>query len=474
MLMSLTNYDDLLRFELQEDFHAIEDIDEDGDRTYAICFGKSIDEEGDECYAFEAGIQTYAQDEAEPLDIEDIQGIRLAGNFANVMRIVKKSFVVYGMSVVSFALLGFVRHSNKTYIISSVLAGEDNLKGWVDFLNALLATIVIDGKKGDFGALTEQMLLELPDKSERYPKATPNAGQHTHFDFLHNSTGLLSMFGGLVNQNGTEYCFEQIDEDFIDRFDNAKQLRNIAQADKTKFELADRARKMGEIFRVSKAAFNDREDREQELAHGLVRRCEMYEAFRSFAWTLAAHCSKENIQPADVSIETLEDIANFVVDDCGRLNYTADSFCPVLCSGDDIHNYYISDATSPKVRAALIACLSEEAGEGSDYDPEVCILSLDGLRKDLEYLYPAMQTIHDAFAQTRDRNEQLEGALAEVLYVWCSATYAARTPIYTEDGPMNCAWDHPETSNVLERLMAKKGDYTEEDLALMDELFKNM
>lgn len=174
----------------------------------------------------------------------------------------------------------------------------------------------------------------------------------------------------------------------------------------------------------------------------MLRRCGMYEAFRSFAWTLAAYCNKEGLTPEEVTIDTIEEIAEFVVEQRERLNYKADSFCPVLCSGDDIHNYYIPDATSEAARNALAESIAKDS-EDEVVDPQAHILSLDGLRKDMEYLFPAMQTIYDCLAVERDFNEPLEGAVAEVLYVWCSMTYALRSPIYTEDGPMNCFWDHP-------------------------------
>ena len=282
-----------------------------------------------------------------------------------------------------------------------------------------------------------------------YPVATPDEDQHSHWDFLENTKGGLGFLGGLiqVNQSGTEYSFEELNEYYWERFDDEDSLVAITEADKG-FALAETAREMGEIFRVSEISFDGGEDRESEIENGLLRRCGMYEAFRSFAWTLAAHCDKEGLTPEQVDIDAIEEIADFVVEQRGRLNYEANSFCPALCSGDDIHNYYVPDATPEAAKKALAASMTEES-EDEDLDPQAHILSLDGLRKDMEYLFPVMQTIYDNLAAERDFDEPLEGAVAEILYVWCSMTYALRSPIYTEDGPMNCFWDHPGEMPIL-------------------------
>ena len=103
-----------------------------------------------------------------------------------------------------------------------------------------------------------------------------------------NSLGFL---GGMlqINQTGTEYCFEDFCECYEDRFEGEGVLECIAEAAED-FPLAESAREMGEIFRVNEAVFNDGEDREQEIDNGHIRRCEMYEAFCSFVWTLADCC----------------------------------------------------------------------------------------------------------------------------------------------------------------------------------------
>jgi hypothetical protein len=116
----------------------------------------------------------------------------------------------------------------------------------------------------------------------KYPIATPKQGQHTHWDFLERTRSSLSLFGGMLqmNQSGTEYSFQELDAYFAEE---DPRLLEIVNAPAPIFVLADIAREMGELFRVNESVFDPGEDREQEIENGLVRRCGMYEAFRSFA-----------------------------------------------------------------------------------------------------------------------------------------------------------------------------------------------
>ena len=460
----MKKYDDILSFDLPEGYEEIRGINDSGNPTYAIGAGKTVDENGQDQYTYRLNLLVVPQDyEA---DQPDSPVIRLAGNIQNQIRFHTNSTAFMGIAFT--VTTGFIMliHEKTSYLCTSVVAGGgDRLEGWINFLNDVLNAVVLDGKKGGFEPLTSQMVADASaaaqlaeEASLPFPAARPKENQHTHLDFLEKTAGGLGFLGGLVQMNatGTEYCFEQMADCYSDRSDDEKIIGEIAKADKVPFALASTAREMGEIFRVSKSAFNSGEDREQEIENGLLRRCKMYEAFRSFAWTLAAYCDRMKTTPAQVDIDTITEITDFVVEQRNRLNYTADSFCPTLCSGDDIHNYYIPDGVSAKTRSALIENMSGgDEAENMAMDPEAHILSLEGLRKDLEYLFPAMQTIYDYLAKDRDFDEALEGPVPEVLYAWCAMTYAARAPIHTEDGPVNCFWAHPGKMPVLKSFGTK-------------------
>ena len=473
--MSLRKYDHLLSFDLPKGFHIIKDVDDEGNPTFGIGVGKTVGDDGETNYEYRINLFSQDCDREDELSI-DRSAIRLEGNIENRIQFDKNVKSFFGLEIIITNAIVFLLHKEKTYIFNTVLVGEgERLEKWIKFINDILAAVVLDGQKGEFTPVTEDMIDEATNNVEdaddiedtndlldstSYPIAIPAENQHSHLDFLENTKGSLNFLGGLVqvNQSGTEYSFERLDEYYWENFDAEESLVAITKNDHG-FSLAETARKMGEIFRVSEASFDCGEDRESEIESGLIRRCGMYEAFRSFAWTLAAYCDKEGLSPEQVSIDDIEEIADFVVEQRGRLNYRADSFCPTLCSGDDIHNYYIPDATPSDARNALAEIMAEES-EDEDMKPHDHILSLDGLRKEMEYLFPVMQTIYDYLATDRDFDEALEGAVPEVLYVWCSMTYALRTPIYTEDGPVNCFWDHPGKMPVLQSFgrIANKSD----------------
>ena len=278
------------------------------------------------------------------------------------------------------------------------------------------------------------------------PIATPGEDQHPHLDFLNRTKGVLTMFGGVVNQTGTEYAFYSLRDDSGYREPVRSALKRAVSKDRGGFALSERAKEMAEVFRVEIDCFDPGEDREQQILNGMLRRCTMYNDLRSFAWTLAAYCAANAVKPADVDAAALRSIAR-LVQERDHLNYRAGSYCPALCSGPDLHVYFLPDAASDEDRKTILDNVNEEVAEGVGLS---AIGSLDGLRAELTALAPAMEKIHAALEATRDRRRELSGAMADVLFAWCSMTYAARDPIFTEDGPINNFFEHPDQKNVWE------------------------
>lgn len=459
----INGFDDKLKFNLKDHFIVEKGKDDEGTTTYTIGIEKQIKEDGNTDFKFYARVQLSAAfediNEATEKFIE-LPGNELAGDIK-----CKVHFSVTAVQHISATTAcAFLLCGNNIYTILAIFSTalsrqkNSNLQEWLVFLNDILSSVIYAGQKGNFENITETMITEDLEAAVAadmaampFPIATPQERQHTHWDYLNNTRNTLGLLGNLIqmNQTGTEYAFMAIDADFLGEFHSGKDLANLISTNKEDFPLADVARKMGELFRVNESVFDPAEDREQEIANGLLRRCGMYEAFRSFAWTLAAYCDREKLASNELDMDTLEDMAEYVVNVRENLNYKAESYCPVLCAGDDIHNYYILDAVPANTKQTLIQSLSEREEEGSNYDPQTHVLSLNGLRNDLEYLYPAMQIIYDNLVKARDFDEPLEGAVAEILYAWCAMTYAARTPFYTEDGPVNCHWNHPVSKPEL-------------------------
>lgn len=341
---------------------------------------------------------------------------------------------------------------------------EDTPAGVFDASAVMKENLQAAGKAADDETLANMSLDEAyaalsgqPDPDSDIPTAQPLDGQCSQLEFQHKTKAAFSVFGGLmnVNQSGTEYAFERIADMAASQADDdgnaamAKIFHDIVKADTEPFELAETAHRMAALFRVDADYFDASHDREQEIEHGYIQRIITYHALRSFAWTLAAYCEKKQVQPSELSYDTLEELLHFIADR-NYLNYTGGSYSPVICSGDDIHVFYVPDTMSATARKQLKleAQVRSEDGEGGSVED---VGSLDGLRRELAAMYPAMQTIYHHLEETRDHEEALTGEAADVLYAWCAMTYAAREPIFSEDGPMNCWWEHPEEQQRWER-----------------------
>ena len=225
--------------------------------------------------------------------------------------------------------------------------------------------------------------------------------------------------------------------------------------DRGSFAPAERAKTMAEVFRVELDAFDPGEDREQQILNGMLRRCTMYHDLRSFAWTLTAYCRAQNLAVKNVNVQTLRALARFV-QEREHMNYLSDSYCPALCSGPDLHVFFLPEAISDADRNTILEIMNKDA-EGVGL---VAVASLEELRAELTELWPAMEKIHDALLATRDRRRELSGAMADVLFAWCSMTYAARDPIFTEDGPINNFFEHPDGQNAwMEQWKREREEY---------------
>ncbi len=336
-------------------------------------------------------------------------------------------------------------------------------------MNATLAALSFDGKPVNAAPVTPDMVLEQPEPiagggapvKSRFERAVPESGQHSQLDFLSGTKSALGALGGLfsVNATGTEFSCNSLNELSTDDQGIDGLFGRVFSADSSKTDLHDRARTLSQLFYTSLEAFDAAHDRMSEIEHGLIQRAYMYDALRSFGWTLAAYCEENGVKPAEVSIEDLEDIIAFVRK-YKNLNYKPNSHLPVLCGGDDIHTYYVPDGISASDRSTL-----KKHAKLNDDDKMDRVLSLDGYRKDLEYLYPAMLTIARELYRDRNEDEVLEGDTAEILYAWCAVAVGSREPFFTEDGPMNNIFEHPLSDDNWELMFAKQREEQEKQHA---------
>ena len=463
----MISFDEHLKFDLEGDYYAFESIDDDGAKNVEIKYGRYFDDDGDECYEKHFRVTTLDSDSRslDELDCDEVS-IHIEGNIENRILLRTDTSAIMTISVTTHQAVIVLQGEQSIYLLVSGIGyseldpeSNEKLKMWADFLNEILASVQLDGIIGDFEKLTPEMLLaenhEVSDSDAPIPFATPQEGQHTHYDYLNVARTFAGKHGMSVNVTGAE-CEFQLFEDLIECNENGEDIiysKSIA-ADTTPFPLADKAFAMSDLFRVDLNAFNSSHDRQQEIHRGRIQKNIYFEALRSFAWTLSAYCEKNDVSPDDIDLEQVVLIIKHVSKHF--LNYTADSFSPTLCSGDDLHNYYIPDSVSERDRKEFIEFLEKseatENDENDDYIPtdfSARIRSLDQLREELSYLYPVMQKLHDELAEDRDYSEALEdNAAADLLYAWCSMTYAARQPFFHEDGPMNCFYEHPDQQNL--------------------------
>lgn len=293
-----------------------------------------------------------------------------------------------------------------------------------------------------------RLTTESPASSVAIPSTTPDKSLYSRYSQVAQMSGMSSAgFNVVVNAAGADYQFipfSQASEDDEVSDDSKSAYQRIINADSKGFSLSNEADKMKSLFRVSPSAFNMKHDRECEIDEGYIYKDYMLIALRSFAWTLAAYCAENGKTPADLSTDELKAI----VDYCEKkewLNFDNISYCKGLCDNNELHIFYVPDSAAVEDKKRL-----EPTQE--DYDRvesmrrsfptynEILdqVRSLDSLRSDLEYIYPAMAAFYNMLGANRNRDEELTGSIADILYAWCAITKAAKEPFYVEDGPMRC------------------------------------
>lgn len=292
-----------------------------------------------------------------------------------------------------------------------------------------------------------------------FSRAYPDESLYPHYNSLLNSPLKSLGFLGVnvvVNSTGTEYAFQSFrsalnsfstdpDENLSEEQRN--RLTRILNKDTASYDLHKKAKAMQSLFHVDPSVFDPKHDRECELEHGLMHRAYMMSALRSFAWTLSAYCKESGETPATVDYSRIRDLIAYIASH-NWLNYDGETHCTGLCGGNDLHVYFVPDSTSAEDRRQL-------RGEGMSEEEEARIRekfenfniirsqvrSFDALRRDLAYIYPAIEKIYDALKATRNDREQLLGDEADILYAWCALALAAKEPFFSEDGPMNYWYD---------------------------------
>lgn len=291
--------------------------------------------------------------------------------------------------------------------------------------------------------------------TDKLKQVDPDEKLYPHYGSL--KSNVFAMFGANVNTTGTEYQFYSFDS-YLNRMSDDEEARpkrelleKCLRNNPTGYTLGDKARDMIGIFHVKESIFNMSHDREAELDEGYIRRAYMVNALRSFAWTLTDYCKTNKVTLSKIDKAIPIKVAEFV-ESRDWLNYDGKTHCKGLCGNSDLHVFYIPDAIS-KTESKLFLPSKAELDDVKktkekfpNYNPILSeVGSLDKLRKDLEYIYPAIKILYDDIVKSRDINETLEGADSDIVYAWIAYAIAAEKPFFTEDGPVNYFLSQPTT-----------------------------
>lgn len=319
-------------------------------------------------------------------------------------------------------------------------------------------------------------------------RVTPGEELYPHYNSVRSAGGLGFLGTSVVNASGTEYEFisfrNAAENDEAEEDMKALYNRVIAK-DTESYNLHEKAKEMQKLFHVNESAFDPRHDRECELEEGYMHRAYMMSGLRSFAWTLADYCKQHDCTPEDIDNNVASRIANFVANE-DWLNYDGDTYCQGLCAGSDLHVYFVPDGVTQTDKKKLLPSKEDkdrvkQMKEKFPSYREILseVHSLNALRKDLAYIYPAVKALWDSLKEERDYNEALLGNEADIVYAWCALALAAKEPFFTEDGPMSCFFNQPvdkaaqrtrweaeeakRAEEAAEEWMRKYGKYLEDD-----------
>ena len=295
----------------------------------------------------------------------------------------------------------------------------------------------------------------------------PSSELYRHFDSKKNAGAGLAGLGAtvIVNSSGTDYNFIPLDS-FTEEADEdvKKACERILGCDTEPYDMGGKARNMSRLFHVSPDAFNTRSDRECEINQGLMESAYLMSALRSFAWSVLGYCKDQEVDISALGIDDVGKVVEYIAG-CGWLNYDDRKNCETLCKGNDVHIFYIPDNASDDDRKVFMP--DEEDYERVrtmkekflGYNEMLSdVQSLDGLRKDIISIYPAIEVLYNDLLKDRNYNEPLVGNEADILYSWCALAIAAEKPFFTEDGPMTCFFTQMDSEPASAIKTTKSGD----------------
>lgn len=500
-----------IKFTLPAGYLFSRDEDDEGNEIVNITAGEYENDEGETCYKFTCHVSytEYDPEEADEeftsdnlLDLlaermEDSRRMKLPGTPKTILINKGMPLSIFGHVMKMFASLGLVQVSDWSVLqlITTGMFNDDDPQAnseRYEYLYEVLKATRINGKKLSIDSTSPSQIEEAlqltfdedgeaidvspkiqfnftnGDETTTYEyttdgmkevgkeyltRVTPDEELYPHYDSV-RSAGGLGFLGAsvVVNSSGTEYEFipfrNAADNDEAEEDMKALYNRVIAK-DTESYDLHEKAKEMQKLFHVNESAFDPRHDRECELEEGYMHRAYMMSGLRSFAWTLADYCKQHDCTPEDIDNTVASRIANFVANE-DWLNYDGDTYCQGLCSGSDLHVYFVPDGVTQADKKKLLPSKEDkdrvkQMKEKFPSYREILseVHSLNALRKDLAYIYPAVKVLWGSLEEERDYDKALLGNEADIVYAWCALALAAKEPFFTEEGPMSCFFSQP-------------------------------
>ncbi|MBR5094129.1 MAG: hypothetical protein IK095_03455 [Oscillospiraceae bacterium] len=470
-------FDDRLRFLLPEGYEFVRDEIEELSTRSRILFHPFVNEQGRKLGEFTITVR-----EETPSDAEEY-GTLLLGNIPAKIWSRKKDVTIAAFKILQLKTVVRIEAGDRKYLIGIDRAArsEEDLevqaRAMATHLGDVLDSIVLDGTRGSFEPLTFERILHVqeekrdpdgetedlstqppaetreapradlseerahtegpdaaPGESDRgadaellFRSVDPGPYQHHQYDLYAPAEK-----DAMIGPSQIQISFRPIRELALNADGTfADLLRNVAEKDTGDFELAARAEAFAELFRPGNDPFANGTDRRAEIRAGHIRYVRSYEALRSFAWTLSDACAAACIGPDALCWDDIVELAQFLAGR-DRLNFQEDGRCASLCGGNDIHVFFVPRDTTMTERRDILEQMNRDVEELA---MRASIGSLEGLRDDLHWLYPAMEMIHAELEKAPPQGSELLRDLAEILYAWCSVTCAARSPVCSADGP---------------------------------------
>ncbi len=243
------------------------------------------------------------------------------------------------------------------------------------------------------------------------------------------------LMNDLANENFDDERETEQAQQCIDAYDRIYELDKESILQRQWDRFYTHANWMQDLFNVDKSIFDHKFDRQCEIHEGYLKGAYMVSALRSFAWTLADYCDRKGVTPGEVSYPVVRRLVDFIAEH-DWLNYDGVSYCRGLCDGPDKNVFYVlnkvSDADRSQISYLPLYEITYEGHELVWRDAPAIVRSLDALRRDLAFVYPAIRLLFDELAINRNYFEHLEGDDADLIYTWCSFAFPAMSSFSLE------------------------------------------